>query len=130
METYVADAHSLIWFIAQDERLSKLAERVLDQAEQAEVQVLVPTIVLAEITYIAQKKKVNVAMDEVLKRIEGGDGFSVVPFDFAIFRTMLSLPQNLEIHDRIIGATARFHNAKLITKDQVLRDSQEIETVW
>lgn len=130
METYVADAHSLIWFIAQDERLSKLAERVLDQAEQAEVQVLVPTIVLAEITYIAQKKKVNVAMDEVLRRIEEGDGFAVVPFDFAIFRTMLSLPQNLEIHDRIIGATARSHKAKLITKDQVLRDSQEIETVW
>ncbi len=130
METYVADAHSLIWFIAQDERLSKLAERVLDQAEQAEVQVLVPTIVLSEITYIAQKKKVNVAMDEVLKRIEEGDGFAVVPFDFAIFRTMLSLFQNCEIHDRIIGATARYHKAKLITKDQVLRDSQEVETVW
>ena len=52
METYVVDAHSLVWFIAEDERLSKPGERLLDQAEEGEVQVLIPTVVLAEITYI------------------------------------------------------------------------------
>ena len=124
------DAHSLVWFIAEDERLSKPAERLLDQAEEGGVQVLIPTVVLAEITYIAQKKRVAITMDRVLAQIEEGGGFAVVPFDFAIFRTMLQLPDEWEIHDRIIAATARYYTAKLITKDKVLSDSNEVETVW
>ena len=57
VETYVADTHSLIWFIAEDDRLSEHAKHLLEQAEDAELQVLIPTIVLAEITYISQKKR-------------------------------------------------------------------------
>lgn len=94
------------------------------------MQVLVPTLVLAEITHIAKKKTVKVGIDEVWKRIEQGDGFAVVPFDVVIFRTMLQLPDEWELHDRIIGATAQYYKAKLITKDEVLSDAQELETVW
>lgn len=130
METYVVDAHALVWFIAEDSRLSKEAERLLELAEQAEVEVLIPTLVLAEITHIARKKTVQVGIDEVLERIKQGDGFAIVPFDLVIFRTMLQLPDEWEIHDRIIGATARYYKATLITKDEVLHDSDEIETIW
>ncbi len=35
-----------------------------------------------------------------------------------------------EIHDRIISATARYYRATLITRDDVLQDYEEIETVW
>jgi predicted nucleic acid-binding protein len=130
MEAYVVDAHSLIWFITEDDRLSKQAEHLLDLAEKAEVEVLVPTIVLAEITYIAQKRKVQVTINEVLERIEQGDGFAITPFDFAIFQIMLQLPEEWEIHDLIIAATARYYKARLITKDRALQDSSEIETIW
>ena len=130
METYVVDAHSLVWFIANDKRLSQPAQQVLEKAEEAEAPTLIPTVVLAEITYIAQKKRVQVSIDEVLERIEQGDGFTVVPFDFLIFQTMLQLPDEWEIHDRIIGATAHYYNATLITKDEVLCNSEEVMTLW
>jgi len=130
METYVVDTHSLIWFISEDDRLSERAEHLLDQAEAAEVQMLIPTIVLAEITYIAQRKKVEITIDDVLELIEQGSGFIIVPFDFLIFRTMLQLPDEWEIHDRIIGATGHYYKAMLITKDMVLSNSKEIRTVW
>ena len=51
MDTYVADTHSLIWFVSEDDRLSKRAGRILEQAEESKIEVLIPTIVLAEITY-------------------------------------------------------------------------------
>ncbi len=95
METYVVDTHSLIWYIAEDGRLSEHAERLLDKAQDAEVQVLVPTVVLAEVAYIAWKKKVKITLDTVLERIERGDGFVVVSFDFAIFQTMLQFPDEM-----------------------------------
>jgi PIN domain nuclease of toxin-antitoxin system len=35
-----------------------------------------------------------------------------------------------ELHDRIIVATAKILNAKLITKDRQIRDSGIVEIVW
>mgnify|MGYP000023537271 CR=1 FL=1 len=130
MESYVADTHSLVWFFSEDDRLSKRAERILEEAENAEVEVLIPTIVLAEVTYLAQKRNVKVTIEEMLKRIERGDGFIIVPFDFAIFRIMLRLPAEWEIHDRIIAATGLYYNAIIITKDEVLCNSDEVKTIW
>lgn len=130
MDTYVVDTHSLIWFITENHTLSKKASQILEEAEKAEVEVLIPTIVLAEITYIAQKKKVKITVNEVLERIQEGDGFMVVPFDFPIFQIVLKLSGDWEIHDRIIAATARYYGAQLITKDETLRKSSKIETVW
>lgn len=125
MDTYVVDTHTLIWFITENHTLSKRASQILEQAEKAEVEVLIPTIVLAEITYIAQKKKVKITVNEVLERIQEGDGFIVVPFDFPIFQIVLKLPEDWEIHDRIIAATARYYGAQLITKDETLRKSSK-----
>ncbi len=130
MDTYVVDTHSLIWFITENHTLSKRASQILEEGEKAKVEVLIPTIVLAEITYIAQKKKVKITVNEVLERIQEGDGFMVVPFDFPIFQIVLKLPEDWEIHDRIIAATARYYGAQLITKDRSLRKSGKIETVW
>ena len=130
MDTYVVDAHALIWFITEDNRLSQKTDQILEEAERAEAEVLVPTIILAEITHIAQRKKIKVTIDEVLERVQQGDGFIIVPFDFPILQIMLKLPEEWGIHDRIIGATAYYYSAKLITKDEILRESSEIETIW
>lgn len=51
MDTYVVDTHVLVWFITEDKRLSPIADQILTQAEAGEVQILVPTLVLAEITH-------------------------------------------------------------------------------
>lgn len=130
MDTFAVDAHALVWFITEDPRLSGPAKDILERAEDAQVQVLIPTIVLAEITYISLKKKVSITIDRVLQRIRQGDGFIVVPFDFSVFHITLQFPEDWDIHDRIIAATARYYKAKLITRDQTLQESAEVETVW
>ena len=130
MDTYVVDTHALAWFVSEDQRLSPNAEEILSQAEAGEVQVLIPTLVLAELTHIAQKKRVAVTIEELLERLERGDGLTIVSFDFPIFQTMLQLPENWDIHDRIIAATAIYYQATLITRDEILRDSSELQTVW
>jgi PIN domain nuclease of toxin-antitoxin system len=130
MDIYVVDAHALIWFFTEDGRLSETAGQILEQAQAAVVQVLIPTIALAELIYIAQKKKFEVTIEEILKRIERGDGFAIVPFDYEVFKAVLQLPAEWEIHDRIIAATALYYKSKLISGDLVLKDSVQIETLW
>lgn len=108
--------------------MSQSAAEVLRKGERAEVEILVPTIVLAELLYIAERKKVPVSLAEILKRISSGGGFRVVPFDFLVFETMRRLPKSLEIHDRIIVATAQAYRAKVISKDAQIK--RVITTVW
>ena len=130
MDTYVVDTHALAWFVSEDKRLSQKATQILSQAEAGEVQVLIPTLVLAELTHIAQKKRVAVTIEELMEKIARGDGFKIVSFDILIFQTMLQLPENWDIHDRIIAATASYYQATLITRDDMLRDSSELKTIW
>jgi len=130
MDTFVADTHALAWFIAEDSRLSPLAHEVLSAAEVGDAQVLVSTLVLAELTYIAQRQRVPVGMEEVMARLEAGDGFAIVPFDLPTFQRLLELPSHWDIHDRIIAATAKLYEATLISRDTMLRDSAIIKVLW
>ncbi len=130
MDTYLVDTHALAWFIAEDKRLSSLVEQILNQAQEGEIQILIPTLVLAELTHIAEKGKVKVSIKEILQQINQGDGFTVVAFDFPVFQMMLSLPKEWDIHDRVIAATAIYYQTTLITRDEVLRASSKIKTVW
>jgi hypothetical protein len=40
---------------AEDNRLSSLVENLLNQAQEGEVQILIPTLVWAELMHIAEK---------------------------------------------------------------------------
>jgi predicted nucleic acid-binding protein len=128
METFVVDAHSLIWFIAQSPKLSDRAAQILRKAEQGEVEVLVPTIVLAETLYVSEKKRVPTDIGVIVDKIYQGRGFAIIPFDFMVFEAMRELPAELEMHDRIIAATSQIYGARVITKDKEL--SKIIETEW
>ena len=129
-DRYVVDTHALVWFLAGDRRLSLEARRVLRSAQADEVIVLVSTIVLAEVLYIAEKKRVPVDFSELLSRMRGGGGYQIVDFDLAVLLEMRNLPQALELHDRALAATALVYDAALITKDRELQKLDRPLVVW
>lgn len=128
MQSFVVDAHAIAWFLAKTPNLSRKAAEILRKAERSEVEVLIPTIVLAELLYLSERKKVPVEMDGLVGRLTEATGFAIVPFDLSIFEEMLQLPQSMEIHDRVIAATGIVYGAKIITKDEEIRAIAE--TVW
>ena len=129
-DRYVVDTRALVWFLAGDPRLSLEARRVLRSAQADEVIVLVSTIVLAEVLYIAEKKRVPVDFPELLNRMRGGGGYQIVDFDLAVLLEMRNLPQALELHDRALAATALVYDAALITKDRELQKLDRPQVVW
>ncbi len=46
MKEFVTDTHALLWHILQSERLSKKAAVVFNQADDNEVRIYIPNIVL------------------------------------------------------------------------------------
>lgn len=57
---YVADTHPLMWFLTGDDRLGKKAKKIFIKADKGETSIVVPTIVLAESLFIAEKNRVDV----------------------------------------------------------------------
>jgi PIN domain nuclease of toxin-antitoxin system len=66
---------------------------------------------------------------ELLARIE--DNFRVIPISPEIARIAveLELPHG-DPFDRVIVATAKVHDAPLLTRDRAITDSGVVEIVW
>ncbi len=130
MKKFLTDTHAILWFIAEDKRLPAKIREIFLKAEKGEVQIIIPTIVLAELLYICEKGKAPLPLIYVIERIKMSTGFKVVPFDLDVLEEMLDLPKDLEMHDRIICATAILYDAIIITKDKILTKLGKVKTIW
>jgi PIN domain nuclease of toxin-antitoxin system len=126
---YVTDTHSLVWYFTDDNRLSSGALEAF-QTSEVEGTIFVPAVVLAEIMFIARKGRITISFEDTLKRIEENDSFEIVPLNAEILRAADKIEADLEMHDRLIAATAVYHDASLITKDEILQKSGVAPTVW
>jgi predicted nucleic-acid-binding protein len=49
---FVADTHSLLWYMSEDARIGKRAKSKFDLAEKGDAFIAIPTIILAETLHI------------------------------------------------------------------------------
>ncbi|MBU2431824.1 MAG: PIN domain-containing protein [Proteobacteria bacterium] len=126
---YTTDAHSLVWYFTEDPKLSKKALEAFDETVN-EGSIIVPTIVLAEIMFIARKGRITLTFRQTLAKIETYENFEIAPLDISILEIADTLEVDLEMHDRLIVATALYFNSDLITKDNQIRDFKAINTIW
>lgn len=126
---YITDTHSLVWYFTDDSRLSKKALQAF-QASEEKGTVFVPAVVLAEIMFIARKGRIRLSFEDTLNRIEESENFEIIPLNAEILRAADKIEADLEMHDRLITATALCRNASLITKDETLRESGVVSTIW
>ena len=117
-DLYVVDTHALVWFLTQDRKLPTQAKQVLQAAERGERQVIVPTIVLAEGMAIEEKGRTPLPKGRILDWVLTHSALVVADFDLPTVREMNRLAPELELHDRIIAATARLYGAAVITRDE------------
>ncbi|HEY7269989.1 MAG TPA: PIN domain-containing protein, partial [Dehalococcoidia bacterium] len=104
-DVFVADTHALVWYFRNDKKLARGVRDLIARAESGDpdIRLLISTIVLAELTTLAERKMPEISIREVLRRLDASPSVVVVPFDEAIFLEMLALPPALELHDRMIA---------------------------
>ncbi len=124
---YVADAHSWVYYLTG--KLSKKADEIFTSVENGEDVIYVPTIALAECLYLSDKGKISLDMKELLTKFKISLNFIPVSFNFEVLKILPTIKMT-ELHDRIIVATSKLLNSKLITKDEEIKNSGLIETIW
>lgn len=127
---YVTDTHALVWYFTGDKRLGAAAKKVFDEATAGDALVIIPTIVLAELLYIARGKRPGLTFQETLARIQGGSNYEIAALDLPILKTADTISAELELHDRLIVATAQVADAPVLTKDLSIHAAGVVETIW
>jgi PIN domain nuclease of toxin-antitoxin system len=126
---YVVDTHVLIWYFTGSTRLLPALKERIEDARSQGGRLLVPTIVLAEVLDIAEKERVSFDFAQMYRLIQDEAEFEIVDFGQEIFDETVRVKGIEDIHDRIIVATARYYGAGVLTKDHVIRESGEVETL-
>ncbi len=126
---YVTDTHSLVWYFTDDSRLGKKALKSFE-GTAGEGRIIVPAVVMAEILFISRKGRVALGFAETIARIEAMDNFEIAPLDLDVLRMASSIEADLEMHDKLIVATALCYDAALITRDDQITKSKTVKTVW
>lgn len=126
---YVIDTHSLIWYFEDSPRLSQAAKQAFEDIEQGNSIGIVPTIVLAEIVHLADKKAIPINISDTIARLKQSPNFGIVSLDLMVI-LLMSQFKGFEIHDRAIIATARSFEASIITKDENIRNSGSVPCIW
>jgi len=134
MRRYVADTHSILWYLAKDHRLSRRARSVFQAAKNDRAQILVPSIVLVEAIFLMQRRRIAEAQVSKLFELseDAEASICVVPLNMVVAQAVadfgpVAIP---DMPDRIIAATARALNLPLITVDPIIAESELVEVVW
>jgi len=80
--------------------------------------------------FIAKKGRISLTFGETLEKIEAFDNFQIAPLDAHILMIANQLEVDMEMHDQLIVATALYFEAALITKDEHIRSTGAISTIW
>lgn len=133
MSAVVVDTHSIVWYLAQDPRLSKIAAERLDAATNAREPIFVPSICLVEMLYLIEKGRLPIdARRLLLQALDDPERPArLAPLDRAVLDAVdkVGRAEVPDMPDRIVAATALALSLPLVSRDSKIRASQ-VRTIW
>ncbi|HEY6346903.1 MAG TPA: type II toxin-antitoxin system VapC family toxin [Bryobacteraceae bacterium] len=129
----VADTHTAVWHLFDDERLSAAAGRFIDQAASVGNRIVVSAISLAEIVYLVEKNRLpqNAYADLKAALDDPDHVLKEAPCTVEIVDAMTRIPRAdvPDMPDRIVAATALYFDVPVISRDGRIR-AAILKTVW
>lgn len=127
-DKYSLDTHAIVWYLTGDDKLSKPAENCVRKVFTNKAVGILSIMVVLELFYVSLKNpKFN--FSKTIKLLKNVD-FKIVDFNIKVLNKATELPKGVDIHDRIIVATAILTNSQLVTRDGILRNLFPNETIW
>jgi PIN domain nuclease of toxin-antitoxin system len=90
---------------------------------------LISIISIVEILYLSERNKIPLDFEDVRRKLLPLDNYRIVDLDFDIVETAKTV-QGLELHDRLIVSTSLSLNVPILTSDQIIKDSGQVDVIW
>ncbi len=125
----VTDTMALVLRL-EKRKLGRKAKSAFEGAEAGKTQVIIPSMVLAEILYLSEKKRISIGLVEVANYCSQFPHCQQYPLDFKVIQAAAEITDIQELHDRLIAGNARLLNLSLLTNDPMIQASKFVKTVW
>lgn len=126
----VVDTHALIWYLSADRKLSKKAKKTLDKLMRGKGRLVVSMVVLMESLVLIEKKRIKTTWRELIQKTSQFPNVIFYPIGMDVLDAMRKVGKGLELHDRILVATAVVHQATLISKDSEIQLTKDVKVLW
>lgn len=127
------DTHVVLWLVMSSERLSRPAVSAIRRARVGDG-MAISDITLLELAYVFAKGIVRSrgTIEDSIERIVTSSGVNVRVITPTIAALATQFPEDYprDPADRLIGATARAEGIALVTRDERIRSSPLLRTIW
>lgn len=130
MATYVPDTHCLIWRATGAPQLGVQAAAILTQVDQGNAELLIPAIVVAELLFTIERRKLPINFSLLLQRWQANPAITIVPLTLDVLLLMRAVTTIPEMHDRLIACEAFLRKATLLTVDRSIVTAKFVPTIW
>ncbi|MDD5473089.1 MAG: hypothetical protein PHU34_02965 [Candidatus Methanoperedens sp.] len=94
-DIFVTDTHALLWYLTDDEKLGIRAREVFEKADTGEVDIVIPTTVLAEALFITEKHRVDIQFIDIIENIQNSSNYLLHPLDIDVIMKCHELKKSL-----------------------------------
>lgn len=116
--------------VLEKRKMPNKVKTIYKEALNGNVKILVPSIVLAELAYLSEKKRIDTEISEVKKLFNNCKTIFELPLNLEIIETAFKIDDVRELHDRLIAGSAKEINAPLLTNDPEINASSFVKSIW
>lgn len=126
------DTHVLVWTVADSKRLSRAALGAIERARRQDGGLAISAITLWELALLLARGRIQAygTVEASVRLLSEGTVVRPITPEIAALSTQFPDDYPREPADRLIGATARAEALTLVTRDENIRRSPLIRTVW
>jgi len=126
---FLADTVAIVRHFANVGKIGKAAKLILQDADSGKNTILISIISIVEILYLSERNKIPLEFEDVRRKLLPLDNYRIVDLDFDIVETAKTV-QGLELHDRLIVSTSLSLKVPILTSDQIIKDSGQVDVIW
>jgi PIN domain nuclease of toxin-antitoxin system len=127
------DTHVLAWLVADKDRLSRPAASAIRRARASDG-VAIADVTIWELAFLFARGALRThgTVENTVQHFVTRSGVNVKPITAQIATLATQFPEDFpkDPIDRLIGATARAEGIALVTRDEKIRSSPLIRTIW
>jgi predicted nucleic acid-binding protein len=126
---YLLDTVTLVRYLSNTGKLTGRVKKIFDEADNSQGSLCISTVSLMEILYLAEKKRINISLEEAVKKIQLSTIYSIIDLSTEIVLKAREVNFS-ELHDRLILATAKYLDIPIISSDDKFKEVEGIEVIW